>query len=582
MDNTVSIRLRLLGGATTAAEAKAVGTEIKGIGASSAEASAISTRAGGRIASTVGRLRGAWTGIKRLGKVVGAGLLAAGAAVVVWGKKAVSSTADLAKTTLILHQNLGLSVGTASSMIGLIKAWGGDTTKAGMAFKTFATQLSSAGGGSKTAVTNFRKLGFSGKDLTRAMHDSQFALFHVADGLHNMKAGADRTSIATKLFGRSWKAILPIIGQGSKGLREQLKWAREFGVTLNGHTVKSLHQLKEAEVKADLANQGLQIAFTEKLAPILIKVVAWFTKLINQFRKGKGPIQNVVDAVKPFAVVLVSVAKWLLKNKWALGVLVSALVAAKVAQLAMNATALANPYVAVAAAVAFAAVMIITHWRQVKKFFANVWKWIKDHSYAVLLLPLVGQVAFVVVQVIKHWGQLKQAAIDTYQWIKNAFGNVVSFFKALPGRIGAGLKAVGKAIAAPFIWAWGKIKWVVGKIRGALNWISDHAPHVGISSTNIGPITVPTPSISIPGFATGIANFAGGAAIVGERGPELALLPRGTDVLPHRQTAELIGSGRRAGRRGGREIRQPIQLMLDGRVLAETTVKLQEDAEARL
>ena len=38
---------------------------------------------------------------------------------------------------------------------------------------------------------------------------------------------------------------------------------------------------------------------------------------------------------------------------------------------------------------------------------------------------------------------------------------------------------------------------------------------------------------SVPGFADGVTNFTGGVALVGERGPELVNLPRGSDVIPN-------------------------------------------------
>jgi hypothetical protein len=40
------------------------------------------------------------------------------------------------------------------------------------------------------------------------------------------------------------------------------------------------------------------------------------------------------------------------------------------------------------------------------------------------------------------------------------------------------------------------------------------------------------PSGTYPGFAAGVQNFTGGPAIVGERGPELLNLPRGSSVIP--------------------------------------------------
>lgn len=62
------------------------------------------------------------------------------------------------------------------------------------------------------------------------------------------------------------------------------------------------------------------------------------------------------------------------------------------------------------------------------------------------------------------------------------------------------------------------------------------------------PQTVRGPqAMRIPGFATGVQNFAGGPAIVGERGPELLNLPRGSDVIPT-NPADLANFGQPAMR----------------------------------
>jgi phage-related protein len=48
------------------------------------------------------------------------------------------------------------------------------------------------------------------------------------------------------------------------------------------------------------------------------------------------------------------------------------------------------------------------------------------------------------------------------------------------------------------------------------------------------------PGGKIPTFATGVRNFAGGFAIVGERGPELVSLPTGSSVFDRPDTLELL------------------------------------------
>jgi len=48
---------------------------------------------------------------------------------------------------------------------------------------------------------------------------------------------------------------------------------------------------------------------------------------------------------------------------------------------------------------------------------------------------------------------------------------------------------------------------------------------------------------AIPKFADGVTNFGGGMAIVGERGPELVRLPKGSDVIPNGRVNEMAASG---------------------------------------
>jgi hypothetical protein len=46
----------------------------------------------------------------------------------------------------------------------------------------------------------------------------------------------------------------------------------------------------------------------------------------------------------------------------------------------------------------------------------------------------------------------------------------------------------------------------------------------------------------VPAFASGVTNFVGGAALVGEKGAELVTLPRGSNVLPANQTKNVLNN----------------------------------------
>lgn len=63
--------------------------------------------------------------------------------------------------------------------------------------------------------------------------------------------------------------------------------------------------------------------------------------------------------------------------------------------------------------------------------------------------------------------------------------------------------------------------------------LAERAKKAGVSNTLYG-------GIKTPGFATGVRNFSGGLAVVGEQGPELVNLPKGSDVLPNPETERML------------------------------------------
>lgn len=60
-------------------------------------------------------------------------------------------------------------------------------------------------------------------------------------------------------------------------------------------------------------------------------------------------------------------------------------------------------------------------------------------------------------------------------------------------------------------------------------------------------VRVDLPDIHVPGFASGVTNFGGGLAVVGEKGPELVRLPAGSDVIPNGAAAGVASRGATAG-----------------------------------
>jgi hypothetical protein len=88
----------------------------------------------------------------------------------------------------------------------------------------------------------------------------------------------------------------------------------------------------------------------------------------------------------------------------------------------------------------------------------------------------------------------------------------------------------------------------------------------------------------VPAAASGLTNFSGGLAMVGEKGPELVVLPQGSDVISNANVQRLasgttdgtdeIARILAAATGSGKEQTINITLVLDGDVLARHTAKI--------
>lgn len=83
-----------------------------------------------------------------------------------------------------------------------------------------------------------------------------------------------------------------------------------------------------------------------------------------------------------------------------------------------------------------------------------------------------------------------------------------------------------------FYWVMDQVTWLMKKLGGAWDWLNG-------ASGFAGGINISGP----PGMATGGVVQRGGWAMVGERGPEMVKLPKGSTVYDARQTAAAGGGG---------------------------------------
>ncbi|WP_236777972.1 tape measure protein [Bacillus altitudinis] len=185
-------------------------------------------------------------------------------------------------------------------------------------------------------------------------------------------------------------------------------------------------------------------------------------------------------------------------------------------------------------------------WNSVKSFFAN------GATNASNLVVNMGRM------IIKGWSFVKnnvgRLAGALWDLVKKKFGDMVAGAKALPGKIGQGIKSMAsKAVSGVRSLGnmlAGALATAVNGVTGGINWVLGK---IGLKDVKI-------PKWTPPKYANGTNGHPGGPAILGDGGgPELYKtpsghvglspgtdtlmnLPKGTQVLSHKQTLETLGN----------------------------------------
>jgi tape measure domain-containing protein len=230
--------------------------------------------------------------------------------------------------------------------------------------------------------------------------------------------------------------------------------------------------------------------------------------------------------------------------------LVPALISWTVAAGAAAVTTIAAtwPIIAIGAAIGLLAYLVVTHWGTIKgafqagaSFINSTWQFIVNvfnSAWAAIRNIVASGMDFI----RQHWqlitGIILGPMVAVVGIVISHINQIVSFFSSMVGRIAGAISGITGVIVAPFQSAFNIIK---GGLQGVLNDFNRVKHDITSAPGNI------TSGLKglvgrIPGFAGGVQNFGGGLAVVGEQGPELVNLPRGSSVLSNRDSSKLANS----------------------------------------
>ena len=418
---------------------------------------------------------------------------------------------------------------------------------------------------SKEVQENMAKLGLThlqlAEDLRKPGHLLAMLedLEHRLKGIHNV---TERASITAGIFGsgRTASGMLTLMNQMDL-LKRSYKEIEKGGKNFNADWIATTHTLSFVIDQLKALSEVVLIKF----GGALNSAIGWMFKFGEALGKGKTWAVALTIGLGAVAATVATMTLMASAGTIVLGAYAAAWTALGVVLTLVDAI----PIVLLFAAIGVAIYELIVHFKQVKAAAVDVFDWIKGH-WRLLLPLLMGPVGLAIDFITAHFHEI--AAVG--EWV---FGVLKTIFNAVKG-----------VLTKPFDEWWSVVKAVATEIVKIVEWL------VAQVEKNIGKVLGPLKSflhlegrvagfgahaLSDAGHFLGLANgtpavTAGGAFMVGERGPEIVYLPKGAAVQPNSEIGGQSGGG------GGSPIMITVNSVLDRRVIARSVVQTGLEAQS--
>lgn len=311
--------------------------------------------------------------------------------------------------------------------------------------------------------------------------------------------------------------------------------------------------------------QDLVNGFASLMKAVSSPAFGTFMKDVGTFVGGS--LLGLWNGIKNVGEAVLNTAKFFKDHKVAMdaleavlistGLIISAIVipafvawAISMVPVVIGALAIAAPFIVVGliiAAVILGIILVIQNWGAIVKWLTGVWS-----AVATFFGWLWGVIAGFFVGVGKWFAD---RFTEAYHGILGAIGGIGAWFQGIWKDIQGAFGAVGnwfhnlwQGVCDDFtsvLGGLGKLAgtiWngVTGAIKSGFNWVIDLINGVikNIDNIKVAGFGVSIPLI--PHLASGISNFMGGIALVGEQGPELVGLPKGSSVFNASNTSNFL------------------------------------------
>jgi len=244
--------------------------------------------------------------------LMAAGLAAATAALAKTGQAAVRLVVDMTKLGDAydkMSKRVGISTAALSEWSYIAQRSGGTLKDFETGLRRLTRAMQDAKEGLVESEYAFIALGISATDAKGNLRDVNTLIPEIADGMLTLASHAERMDIAQALFGRGGVTLLPMLMEGSEGIR---KLADEFGklnAEVTGAFASGAAGLTDATLNLTTAFEGLKMAMAGPIFGPLATEIRAISLAIADLNDGVSTLNALAPGTGLGALI------WALKKR---------------------------------------------------------------------------------------------------------------------------------------------------------------------------------------------------------------------------------------------------------------------------
>jgi phage-related protein len=475
-------------------------------------------------AGGVGLIFGEMIGtVVKVGAAIGAAAVAAGGALFTLAK----NTSDVASEINDMSERTGLSTDRLQELKYASRLVGVEFDSITGVVKILTNNMDSASEGSKAQSAAFKELHVKVKGVDGQLRDMDDIFPEVINKLADMQNETKRNALAADIFGKSANELVPLLNQGSEGIKKFTDEAHKYGAVMSKEAI-------EAGDKFGDSLDILKMSFSGIISQIGSEVIPVFQKMADTLIKNMPEIKRTIGEVIERYVKPAFEGLWkaIIFVKDALNFLMPVIVGTGAAFLAFNIITKGALIIEALTKAWRVATAVLALYRAGASL-ATIAQLILNGAMAVnpfvIAAIAIGVLVAAIYLLWKNWDAISAAFVKSWNWIKdtavNIFNGIKDFFVGIFTKIYDTATNIINSIVGFFNGIFNFFENVINTIKSAFSWLT------GWNNTTLQSKDI-TNTIT-ERRAKGGSVSTGNPYFVGENGPELFIPNASGKITPN-------------------------------------------------